>query len=93
MSNPGVESTRVSFGRLGCGFFRRSCNPDQIYFAMEHGKWTFHFPVKDGKVCRTGDGSNIYPNEEVEIIPVDQHVQYGIPAGFFENPNSPAFWQ
>jgi hypothetical protein len=57
---------RMPFGMLATGFFVKG---KEVFYAMQHGRWTFHFPVlEDGTVSRHGGGPAIYPGEAVDII-------------------------
>jgi len=79
----------MQFGKLECGFFRYL---DSIYFAMPHGKMIFHFPVKDGKICRQSDGSNIYPGESISVIPLQDMANHGMQINQGDNPLDQRFW-
>ena len=71
--------TVVPFGELGLCFFRYPVGTGEIYFSMIHGRYNFPFPVKNGKICKTNaNGPNIWPEEQVEIIPCSQMVEHGL---------------
>jgi len=74
MQDTGQEGQRVQFGTIVAGFFRRQNNRgDKIYFGYKRGgnhQPTLHFPVlADGSVSTKFDGNEIYPDEEVVMIP------------------------
>lgn len=79
----------MRFGMLECGFFRYL---GKIYFAMPHGKMIFHFPVKDGKICSYSDDSNIYPDEAINVIPLQDMASHGIQIKQGDNPFEKRFW-
>jgi hypothetical protein len=80
---------RMEFGNLECGFFLYC---ERLYFALLHGEWVFHFPVIDGKIQRHDDGTNIFPTEEIEVIPLPEVSKYGMPIKESENPMDQKFW-
>jgi len=79
----------ISFGRLANGFFRKCGN---LYFAMQHGRWTFHFPVIAGRISRNSDGTTIYPNEEVQLVPLSELRAAGLDIHEGDNPMAERFW-
>ncbi len=80
---------RMRFRQLECGFFLYR---GRLYFAYPHGDWVFHFPVIDGKIQRHDDGTNIFPTEEIEVIPLPEVSKYGMPINENENPMDSRFW-
>lgn len=87
----------MRYGQLECGFFRYLggiyfAMPRGIYLAMPHGKMIFHFPVKDGKICRRSDGSNIYPGESISAIPLRDMANHGMQINQGDNPLDQRFW-
>ncbi|MEK7555484.1 MAG: hypothetical protein AAB516_01535 [Patescibacteria group bacterium] len=67
----------MKFQNLECGFFRHPVN-ERLYFALPHGNWTFHFPVVNGKICKTSDKSIISPYDEVEVLHRDEWEKFGV---------------
>jgi hypothetical protein len=79
----------MEFKELNFGFFLYD---GKLYFAFLHGNWVFHFPVIDGKIQRHDDGSNILPWSTVEVIPISEVSEYGMPIKENENPMDSKFW-
>lgn len=84
-----VEELTMEFRDLEYGFFRY-CG--KIYFAMQRGKWTLHFPVKDGKIARHSDGSNIFPGERISVIPIQNMASHGMKIKQGDDPMDNRFW-
>ena len=84
-----MAEVSMKWGELECGFFRYL---DQIYFAMPYEKMIFHFPVKNGKICREADGSNIFSGQEISVIPAPEMVHHGMDKGVDNNPFEDRFW-
>ncbi len=79
MKAPTAKPTRVvQFGSLACGFFRLKGSDGRVFFGCKRGGHspsghgpTHHFPVFiDGTISQTGpgDGSTIYPDQEIEML-------------------------
>lgn len=59
--------TKLQYGTIASAFYRYG-REGKVFYAGQHGKWTFSFPVlKDGAISRHG-GHIPYPTEEVEVI-------------------------
>lgn len=77
MKKPDQDGKCIQFGDIAAAFFRRLRGNDkgQVYFGFKrHGVGpTVHFPVlSDGSILKTSDDSNIYPNEEVMMVPTKE---------------------
>lgn len=85
-----MPEIRMPFGELECGFFSHR---GSIYFAMPHGKFSFPFPVMDGKISRnSGHVPVIYPTEEVSVIPLQEMAQHGMDIKQGDDPFNGRFW-
>ncbi|HAM88003.1 MAG: hypothetical protein US83_C0001G0053 [Candidatus Falkowbacteria bacterium GW2011_GWC2_38_22] len=72
---------KMRFGKLQNGFFLLDdCGEKKLFFACEHGEWSFPFPVRDGKIQRSSEPGTeaIFPNQEVEVIPREDWDEYDI---------------
>lgn len=84
-----MSEISMRWGILECGFFRYL---GKIYFAMPHGRMVFHFPIKDGKISKYSDGSNIYPGAEISVIPIQDMVNHGMQIKQGDDPFDEQFW-
>jgi len=73
---------RMKFGELKSGYFKYD---GKLYYAGQHGKWTFHFPVVGGAISRRSDRSNIWPNDIVEVIPREDWPEHSLPVEWANN--------
>lgn len=71
-----MPTKKMPFANLQNGFF---VHKGKFYYATAWGQVTFHFPIVNGVISRTKDDINIYPDEEIEVIPRVYWPEYGLP--------------
>ena len=72
---------QTDFGNVKAGFFLDPAVPDGsvIYFAFLHGRYVFHFPVREGEISKSSSCSgSIFPKQKVSVLEKEDYKKYGV---------------